>query len=104
MLFLDVLHNKKVFVIDLGLSKTAEPGVVFAGHLLPLETFYATSGGWLPIPTKQLLEEQIIPTMDKFLNGQFGSLSKAHEASFSAQIIRILLKSNVWDNFGYGNS
>jgi hypothetical protein len=53
VLFLDVLHNKKVFIIDLGLSKTAEPGVVFAGHLLPLETFYATSGGWLPIPTKQ---------------------------------------------------
>ena len=104
VLFLDVLHNKKVFVIDLGLSKTAEPGVVFAGHLLPLKTFYATSGGWLPIPTKQLLDEQIIPTIDKFLNGQFGSLSKAYEASFSAQIIRILLKSNVWDNFGYGNS
>ena len=45
----DVLSGRAIFVVDMGLGSTAQPGVVFASRLLFHEGFAMTGGAALPL-------------------------------------------------------
>ncbi len=101
---LDVIKNKEILLMDIGIGQSAVPGLVFAGRIVPVEDFYMTTGTFLPVSNKQVLEKGIIPVFNKFLrHKQAGEVnfSPAQEAALSAQIIRLLLRAGALDKMMY---
>ncbi|HIE00433.1 MAG TPA: hypothetical protein EYP59_09110 [Thiotrichaceae bacterium] len=92
----DRLRNNQLFLMDIGIGKGGMPGMLFAGRVLPFADFYMSSGAIIPLQDKGLIEE-IMLIVKKFMKHkkQEGNLlfSPAHEAAFSAQIIRAVLRT-----------
>jgi hypothetical protein len=94
-LIVDLLYLKELFIIDIGISKTASVGVAFSGHLFPLKQFYMGSGAFLQIPIQSLLENvELTSILEKFHDEDSDAfLSKNREANFAAQIIRTVFRA-----------
>lgn len=99
VLVFDIIKRKDFFLIDLSLSLSAEAGMMFAGHIIPIGQFYITSGALLPIP-HSLFENEIIPIVRKCFSKN-DVLSPAQEALFAAQVIRSALKAGVLEDVEY---
>lgn len=99
VLVFDYVNEKDIFLIDLGLSISADTGLMFASHIVPIGQFYRTSGAMLPIPAS-LFEDEIVPITEKFFTKN-DYLSPAQEALFAAQVIRVALKADVMENVRY---
>lgn len=99
VLVFDAVNEKDIFLIDLNLSKSAEAGMIFASHVIPIGQFYRSSGAMLPIPDS-LFEDEIAAIVEKFFTKN-QVLSPAQEALFAAQVIRAALKADVMENVRY---
>jgi hypothetical protein len=99
VLVFDAVNKKDIFLIDLGLSISADAGMMFASHIIPIDQFYRTSGAMLPIPDS-LFEDEIASIVEKFFTKN-DVLSPAQEALFAAQVIRAALKAEVMENVRY---
>jgi hypothetical protein len=99
VLVFDAVNEKDIFLIDLGLSISADTGMMFASHIIPIGQFYRTSGAMLPIPSS-LFEDEIAVIVEKFFIKN-DVLSPAQEALFAAQVIRAALKADVMENVRY---
>jgi len=96
----DQIRKKKLFLMDIGIGKGGVLGMLFAGRILPFADYYMTSGAIIPLHDKGLIDE-IMLIVKKFMTHkkQEGNLlfSSAHEAAFSAQIIRAVLRAWAFD-------
>jgi hypothetical protein len=54
VLLYDLLGDKDIFLIDIALSRTADPGFTIATRILPFEGFAMTSGAALPVHAETL--------------------------------------------------
>jgi hypothetical protein len=98
---LDLMYQREMFIIDISMSNTARLGLVFAGNIMPLNEFYITSGASLPIP-HELLENKLLTLVDDAMGNNLDAmLPKSKEAFFAAQVIKEILKYNIWSEFKY---
>jgi hypothetical protein len=95
---IDLLRDEEIFLVDLSMSRSAYPGFVFGGHVLPMPGYFMTSGAFLPIPGS-ILEDKIPAILEKFYHEDH--LSPGQEAAFAAQVIRAALQANAMDNMKY---
>ena len=100
----DMLRDKLILLMDMGMGESTRIGMVFAGRVLPLTDFYMTSGTFIPIH-RELVGQKLMPILAKFLQHRDQDkdlhLSPSREAAFSAQIIRALLKAGALDYMSY---
>jgi hypothetical protein len=98
----DILANDTVDLIDIGLSQTGMPGRILVGRILPMGDFYMSSGTMIPLP-EGVYEASIQPIVRKFMGDKAAKkpLSRAQEAAFVAQIIRVALHAGGADNVFY---
>ncbi len=101
---LDLLLNKELLLLDVGLSSSAIQGMSFAGRVLPLGDYYMTSGAFIPL-YREFVEKTVIPTVERFIskiNREAESVfSPVDEDAFSAQIIRAALKDGMLESMAY---
>ena len=101
----DILRNKTLFLMDLGIGKSAAPGLLFAGRVIPLAEFHMTTGTFIPVSNKGLIEKGIMPIVNKFLQHSKPAgdsiFSPGQEAALAAQIIRVLLRAGSLDRMIY---
>lgn len=101
----DILRNKTLLLMDLGIGKSAVPGLLFAGRVIPLADFHMTTGTFIPVSNKGLIEKEIMSIVNKFLrhSKQAGDsiFSPGQEAALAAQIIRVLLRAGSLDRMIY---
>jgi len=100
----DLLKRDTLTLMDKNLGMSHVEGAIFAGRVIPLRGFYMTSGAFLPVDP-DILEHHIIPDViaitEKADNPVEVSLTKGQVASFSAKIIRLILKSDVMERTVY---
>jgi hypothetical protein len=96
---IDVLSDEEIFLVDLSMSRSAPPGLMFGGHVLPMPGFHISSGAFLPMPYS-ILEDEIPAIVNKFYSADHG-LSPGQEAAFAAQVIRAALRANAMDSMSY---
>lgn len=101
----DILRNKTLLLMDLGIGKSAVPGLLFAGRVVPLADFHMTTGTFIPVSDKRLVEKAIMPIVNKFLRHNKPTddsiFSPGQEAALAAQIIRVLLRAGSLDKMIY---
>ncbi len=96
----DVLKRDTLALMDKNLGMSHVEGAIFAGRVIPLRNFYMTSGAFLPVDS-DIFEHHIVPDLiaiaGKADNQVEVSLTKGQVASFSAKIIRLILKSDLME-------
>lgn len=80
---LDVFSNETLLLVDLGMASSAEPGLMFASRLLPLDGFYMTSGaalpiGLLPIDQRSVMTRQLARLAKPGADGSFDPAPLIH--------------------------
>jgi hypothetical protein len=95
----DLIREKKLFLMDMGIGNAGALGMLFTGRILPFGEYYMTSGAILPLQDKGLIDEVML-IVKKFMTHkkQEGHFSPTHEAAFSAQIIRAVLRAWAFEN------
>lgn len=98
----DLIGGKQFLLVDLGLSTTAEKGLVLATRLLPFEDFVTTSGAALPVDL-ETLEEILYYVFEHYgtEDGEYIDIDLRREADMTAAIIRICLEANASDYIQY---
>lgn len=99
----DLLCDETLCLIDIGIGQSARPGMILAGRVLPLADFHMASGTFIPVQGQEMRREVML-IVEKFLkNKKAGEalFSSGHEAAFSAQIIRTLLRAGALDTTVY---
>ena len=98
----DVMGDKQFLLVDLGLGKTAEKGLVLATRLLPFEDFVTTSGAALPVDL-ETLEEIFDFAFEQYgsEDGEYIDLDIRQRADLTAAIIRKCLEANASDYIQY---
>ncbi len=101
----DILRNKTLLLMDLGIGKSAIPGLLFAGRVVPLGDFHMTTGTFILVSDRGLIEKGIMPIVNKFLRHSKPTddsiFSPGQEAALAAQIIRVLLRAGSLDKMIY---
>jgi hypothetical protein len=99
----DLLRDKTLFLMDIGMGQSAVPGLMFAGRVLPLADFHMSSGAVIPLQGEGVRQEVML-ILKKFLQHKKEGdvlFSPGQEAAFSAQIIRALLRAGALDTLMY---
>jgi SEC-C motif len=102
----DHLRGDTHFLADIGMSQTANPGIVFATRLFSVEEagFLMTGGAGLPVTApvfigiKKELDRRFGREMD------FSRLTPDQEADLAAAVIRNCLESGMGSRIAYGAS
>ena len=101
----DILRDKTLLLMDLGIGTSAIPGMLFAGRVIPLADFHMTTGTFIPVSDKRLVEKAIMPIVKKFLRHgkptDDSIFSPGQKAALVAQIIRVLLRAGSLDRMMY---
>ncbi len=101
---LDLAHGDTFDLVDIGISETAEPGLIFIGKIFKLEDFYMSTGTLIPLPAT-VFEDKIKPIFRKFLKsdqpGDKPKLSSGQYAAYTAELIRVSLHAGGADNVFY---
>lgn len=95
----DLLRDNEIFLIDLSMSRTAMPGMLFMGHVLPMPNFHMTSGAFMPVP-ESIMDDTLPAIVDKFYK-EGEVLSPGQEAAFAAQVIRVALQADAMGKMHY---
>jgi hypothetical protein len=100
----DLVREENVELIDLSLAETGMPGTILVARVLALPGFRMSSGTMIPLP-EALIEERILPLIDKFMpedgRGSRTQMATAQEAAFTGQLIRLALHEGGADNAFY---
>ncbi|MGF1614811.1 MAG: hypothetical protein ACFCVA_13125 [Gammaproteobacteria bacterium] len=99
----DLLRDETLFLMDIGLGQSARPGLMLAGRVLRLPDFNMTSGALIPVEGDDV-RQQVALILKNFLKHKDPGdvvLSPGQEAAFSAQVIRALLRSGLFDRIRY---
>lgn len=99
----DMMRDNDIFLLDLNLSRTVQPGYLIAGHVLPMEGYYMSSGAILPI-TESLLKGEITRIIETFATEDGAPLSPGREAAFAGQVIRAALREHVMQKVRFADA
>jgi hypothetical protein len=55
----DILNDEDVFVMDVGLSRSAEAGGTFATRTIPLGEYWMTTGAGLPVGSREAMKQAV---------------------------------------------
>ena len=85
----DVLRDEPLFLVDIGFSQTADPGLVLAGNVISLPGLSMTTGAMLPVD-RTILEDLLQQLPTRFATatiGQFRQLSPNDQSELAACVI-----------------
>jgi len=89
----DLLRAESLFLVDLGFSETAPPGMVLTGNVISLPELSMTTGAMLPVHGV-VLEDLVRQLPMRFATatiGQFRTLSSEAQSELAASVIRACL-------------
>ena len=102
----DILRGSTLFLMDVGMSKTATPSLSFAGRILPFDDFCMTSGAFITVQDDSVRKE-IMSIVEKLAPRSSPEdevqLTQEQQAALSVQIIRHLLRKGALDHTLYGD-
>jgi SEC-C motif len=90
---LDLLRDEPLFLVDIGFSQTAGPGLVLAGNVIFLPALSMTTGAMLPVD-RMILDDLLQQLPERFATatvGQFRQLSPHEQSELAACVIRACL-------------
>jgi hypothetical protein len=89
----DLLRDEPLFLVDIGFSQTAVPGLVLAGNVISLPQLSMTTGAMLPADGTILedLVQQLQAQFGTTTVGQFRQLSRDDQSELAALVIRACL-------------
>ncbi|MCC6126236.1 MAG: hypothetical protein IT426_14860 [Pirellulales bacterium] len=101
----DIFRDESQTLLDVNFSRTAQPGLVLAGHLFLFEGFWITTGAGLPVT-----EEAAKTLFDEVIR-RFGKqpqihrqLSPPRETELATMSIRICLASGMGTRIRYADA
>jgi len=89
----DLLRDEPLFLVDIGFSQTAGPGLVLAGNVISLLGLTMTTGAMLPV-NRTILEDLLQQLPTRFATatiGQFRQLSPNDQAELAVCVIHACL-------------
>ncbi len=89
----DLLRDEPLFLVDIGFSQTASPGLVLAGNVISLPALSMTTGAMLPVD-RMILDDLLQQLPERFATatvGQFRQLSPHDQSELAACVIRACL-------------
>jgi hypothetical protein len=98
----DLLSNRRILLVDIGLSQTTEEGIVIAARIIPFEDFVMTSGAALPVDADTLI--QIMDLLTEQFNGgpeKFRDFNMEQKANLTTSIINLCLDANASSRIAY---
>ena len=103
----DLLRDETHFLADIGLSRTARTGDVFATRVIPLQEqgFLMSGGAGLPVTIRALA--RISKTLDRAFDRattDFTRLTPDQESDLAAPVIRVCLESGMSSRIAYGTA
>ena len=99
---LDILHDRRRFLADVGLSQTAARGLILASRVIPFEDFVMTTGAALPADA-EVLEAAVCHLEDLGKSPQdMASMTRQEESDLAAKVIALCLESEEALRIRYG--
>ena len=89
----DLLRDEPLFLVDIGFSHTADPGLVLAGNIISPPAFSMTTGAMLPAD-RTILEDLVEQLSERFRTttvGQFRQLSREDQSELAGVVISACL-------------
>jgi hypothetical protein len=89
----DILRDESLFLVDIGFSQTADPGLVLAGNVISLPGLTMTTGAMLPVD-HTILEDLLTHLPVHFATAtieQFRQLSPKDQSELAGSVIRACL-------------
>jgi hypothetical protein len=89
----DLLRDEPLFLVDIGFSQTADPGMVLAGNVISLPGLSMTTGAMLPVD-RSIVEDLVERLPSRFATatvGQFRQLSPSDQSELAALVIHACL-------------
>jgi hypothetical protein len=89
----DLLRDEPLFLVDIGFSQTADPGLVLAGNVVSLPGLSMTTGAMLPVDPTIIadLVEHLPRRFATATVGQFRQLSPSDQSELAAFVIHACL-------------
>lgn len=90
----DMLRDDRLFIVDMGFSRSARPGLVMASRVLSPEGINMTSGAALPVGVLPVAKQAELAAAIRALapNEDVGSMSPEQISKLTARIIRSCLQ------------
>jgi len=96
----DMLYDGRHFLADVGFSRTAVTGAVFATRVLPVGDFIVTGGAALPVDADTLAEILRLPVLNASPR-DFTDMSRQELADIASTIIALCLKGDASRSIRY---
>ena len=96
----DLLRNRRLFLADVGFSRTAVKGLVLATRVLPFADFIMSAGAALPMDADTLTKISRLPALNK-PPSDIESLSRQEMADVAATVIGLRLKGGAGQDISY---
>ena len=101
---LDILHDRRYFLADMGLSQTAVEGLVLASRVSPFEDFIMTTGAPLPVDA-DVLVAMVCHLKDLGESPQdMANMTRQEESDLAAKVISLCLESEEAPGITYGEA
>jgi hypothetical protein len=89
----DLLRDELLFLVDIGFSQTAEPGLLLAGNVIALPELSMTTGAMLPVD-RTIADDLVQHLPERFSTAtveQFRRLSPSDQAELAGFVLRACL-------------
>ena len=96
----DIFYGRRGFLADVGFSRTAVKGVVFATRVLPAGDFIITGGAVLPVDVDTLAKISRLPALNAS-SRDLADMSRQELADVASTIIRLCLEGNASRSIRY---
>ena len=101
---LDILHDRRHFLADVGLSQTAVEGLVLASRVTPFEDFIMTTGAPLPADA-DVLAGTVCHLEDLGESPQdMANMTRQEQSDLAAKVISLCLESEEAPRIRYGET
>lgn len=101
---LDLVRGDELELVDTGVAESAGPSMILLGRLLPVESFYMSTGTLIPLAEPAYLSA-IQPILNKFLGedpkSAMTQMSATQESAYVGQLIRAALQAGGIENVFY---
>lgn len=87
----DLLSGEDLFIVDIGMSRTARPGMVLAGRLLRYPEMWAWSGAAVPLPDVDQFVDTLLKMADQVRTSP-GPLPPGDELMFAELLTALFVE------------
>jgi len=102
----DLFRQDEVFLIDIGFSSTADPGMLLAARIKPLLGHHATTGAGLPVSPQafQAIERRLIGHFGERRAADLRNLDRKDQAALETIVLKTCLASGASTRIRYADT